>query len=380
VRRRGEAVSATRGRGWCRWRHLAAAVALLVPTSLPALQLRGALDLGTGPARWDQGESEGARARGALGASYRLGPVLGLVPELSSGLGLTTEEAARTAYRWDLSGRLHTRGAVTGAWLGAGVSLAGTSARTASLTRLEGGVRSGVGPAGLRVWLARTNFGVHPVFSDNALPSAAADTVVPGSKQIVEYTDLGTRAALDLGRYELAGTFVRRWGGDILRGSALRRLAWEVSAIWWVRPTVGLVASAGHSLPELSLALPGVRYRSLGVRLALGSPRQRGGRAAAPLVSTALAAGASRLVLATSKRLVLVGPSTSRADVMGDFTDWRSVPLVRAGDGRWTLHVALSKGVHHLNVRFNDGEWSVPAGTASVDDDFGGRTGLFVVR
>ena len=65
---------------------------------------------------------------------------------------------------------------------------------------------------------------------------------------------------------------------------------------------------------------------------------------------------------------------------MGDFTDWRPVPLVPAGEGRWSLDVALSKGLHHLYVRFDNGAWSVPAGTASVDDDFGGRTGLFVVR
>jgi hypothetical protein len=373
-------VSATaRGRSRCTWRCLSAALILLAPTALPALQLRGTLDVGTGPARWDQVESEGSRAQGTLGATYRLGHVLGLVPELGGGIGLSTELTNRTAYRWDLGGGLHTPGAVTAAWIGAAVGFAGTSSRSAALTRLEGGLRSGVGPAGFRVWLARTNFGINPLFGSTPDATAVADTSLPGSKQIDEYTDLGTRAALDLGRYELAGTLVRRWGGEILRGSALRRMAWEVSATWWLRPSVGLMASVGHSLPELSLALPGARYRSLGVRLALGSPR-RGGQAHPPMSAAPLAAGASRQVLATTKRLVLLGPSTRRAEVMGDFTDWRPVPLVPAGDGRWSLDVALSKGLHHLNVRFNNGAWSVPAGTASVDDDFGGRTGLFVVR
>jgi hypothetical protein len=33
-----------------------------------------------------------------------------------------------------------------------------------------------------------------------------------------------------------------------------------------------------------------------------------------------------------------------------------------------------------LNVRFDGGEWTVPAGTPAVDDGFGGKVGMFVVR
>jgi hypothetical protein len=239
-----------------------------------------------------------------------------------------------------------------------------------------------VGPAGFRIWLARTSFGIQPgvgrIGVDN---DPLGDSTVTGSKQVVEYTDLGTRAGLDLGRYEVGATVVRRWGSAALQRSALRSIAWEVSAIWWLRPSVGLVASAGHSLPELSLALPGARYRSLGVRLALGAPSRKGFRAGggAPPV-TAAAAGTGRLVLATPSRLAIVGPSAARAEVMGDFTDWRPRALVRIAEGRWALESPMSRGVHHLNVRFDDGEWVVPAGTVAVDDGFGGKVGLFVVR
>jgi hypothetical protein len=145
---------------------------------------------------------------------------------------------------------------------------------------------------------------------------------------------------------------------------------------------VGLVASAGHSLPELSLALPGARYRSLGVRLALGAPPRGGSRSGrgAPPVTAGTAAGSPRLVLATPHRLAIVGPAADRAEAMGDFTDWHPRPLVRAGQGRWALDAALSRGVHQLNVRFDGGEWVVPAGTVAVDDGFGGEVGIFVVR
>jgi hypothetical protein len=348
---------------------------------LRAVQFGATLDVGTGPATWDQVETDGARAQGTLGAFYRPARVLGLQPELTGDFGLSTERPVRTALRWDVMGRLHTRGEVTGAWLGAGLGGVGTGTRTAALTCLEGGIRSGVGPAGFRVWLARTRFGVRPGVGGSFGNAAAEDTSGAGGKQVVEYTDLGTRAALAFSRYEVGATLVRRWGSAALGSNALRSVAWEVNAVWWVRSSVGLVASVGHSLPELSLALPGARYRSLGVRVALGAPPRGGARSGggAPPV-TAVAAGTSRLVLATPRRLAILGPAADRAEVMGDFTDWQPRPLVRAGERRWVLDTTLSRGVHQLNVRFDGGEWMVPVGTVAVDDGFGGEVGIFVVR
>jgi hypothetical protein len=361
-----------------RWLPLAFLFAGAAP--LRALQFGAMLDVGTGPATWDQVETEGARAQGTLGAFYRAARVLGLQPELSGDVGLSTERPTRTALRWDVMGRLHTRGEVTGAWLGAGLGGVGTGTQTAALTRLEGGIRTGVGPAGFRVWLARTNFGVRPGAGGSLGNAAGDDTTGAGGKQIVEYTDLGTRAALAFSRYEVGATLVRRWGSETLRGSALRSVAWEMNAVWWIRPSLGLVASVGHSLPELSLALPGARYRSLGVRLALGAPpRGRARSGGAPPV-IAVAAGSARLVLATAYRLAIVGPAADTAEVMGDFTNWQPQALVQAGQGRWALDTALSRGVHQLNVRFDGGEWVVPAGTVAVADGFGGRVGIFVVR
>lgn len=362
-----------------RWLPLALLVARVTP--LCAVQFGATLDVGTGPATWDQVETDGARAQGTLGGFYRPARVLGLQPELSGDFGLSTEQPVRTALRWDVMGRLHTRGEVTGAWLGAGLGGVGTGTRSAALTRLEGGIRSGVGPAGFRVWLARTSFGVRPGVGGSFGNDRGDDTTGNGGKQIVEYTDLGTRAALAVSRYEIGATLVRRWGSERLRGSGLRSVAWEMNAVWWIRPSLGLVASVGHSLPELSLALPGARYRSLGVRLALGASPRRGARSGggAPPV-TASAAGTPRLVLAAPHRLAIAGPAADRAEVMGDFTDWQARPLVRAGESRWALDATLSRGVHQLNVRFDGGEWVVPAGTVTVDDGFGGKVGIFVVR
>ena len=74
-------------------------------TPLCAVQFGATLDVGTGPATWDQVETDGTRAQGTLGAFYRPARVLGLQPELTGDFGLSTEQPVRTALRWDMMGR-----------------------------------------------------------------------------------------------------------------------------------------------------------------------------------------------------------------------------------------------------------------------------------
>jgi hypothetical protein len=355
------------------------AALLLRAAPLAALQVGGTLNVGAGQAAWDEAGAGGSLTLGALGASYRAGTLAGLEPELLGGVDLSSEPAARTAVQWRLGGRLHTRGASTGAWLGAALGGAGIGSPASSLTRLEGGLRQAIGPAGIHVWLSRTSFGSSGVGSKD---SGRADTLAlsdtmphpesPSGRRLAEYTDVGSRATVELGSYELGLSFVRRVGG-----TGVRRTAWEASGVWWVAPSIGLVGATGHSLPQFGLAVPGARYGTLGIRLALGAgPRSR----RPPRDPAPTAANAPRLVLASQLRLAIIGPPAARAEIMGDFTDWQPCPLEPDGQGRWTLPVALSPGVHHLNVRFDGGDWTVPAGTVSVDDGFGGRVGLFVVR
>jgi hypothetical protein len=352
---------------------------LLGATPLAALQLGGTVDLGAGQAAWDEDGSGGSLTEGALAASYRAGRIVGLKPELLGGLDLSSEPAARTAVQWSFGGRLHTAGVKTGAWLGAAFGGAGIGSPSSGLTRLEGGLRQAIGPAGLHVWLSRTTFGSSTVGSKGlgtADTLALSDTIArPASssgRRLAEYTDVGSRATIGVGRYELGLSFIRRVGG-----TGVRRNAWEASGVWWVAPSIGLVGATGHSLPQFGLAVPGARYGTVGIRLALGAaPRSR---RPAPEVLP-VASNSPRLVLASRLRLAIIGPPATRAEIMGDFSDWQPWPLEPDGEGRWTLPVTLSLGVHHMNVRFDGGDWTVPAGTVAVDDGFGGQVGMFVVR
>ena len=71
--------------------------------------------------------------------------------------------------------------------------------------------------------------------------------------------------------------------------------------------------------------------------------------------------------------------STSPPSVIGDFTDWEAVPMVRAGD-RWELTFPVRPGVYHYVYRTADGVWYLPNSiTHRVSDGMGGWNAVLVV-
>lgn len=353
----------------------AACTAFLLGVGLPAraaAQVGGTIDFDTGPVAWDQSDGRDQLLNGAFGANYRMPELLGLEPELLGDLDLSSRPAEPAAVGWDIGARLHTRGAETGVWLGAAVGAAGTGSLRSGLTKLEGGVRRSLGPARIDVWLSRTGFGARMAPGGGLGQDSAGlpDTLV--RKGVTDYTELGSRAALRLSRYELGLSLTKRMGSE-----AVRRTGWELNATWWLAPNLGLVGATGHSLPEFGFTLPSARYNTVGLRLAFGarSPKEQPRGNTAEVKSST----APTLVVA-GRRLTVRWASARRAEVMGDFTDWMATALIPLSGGRWTLPLDLKPGVYHLNVRFDGGAWLVPSGAVAVDDGFGGRVGLVVVR
>lgn len=76
-------------------------------------------------------------------------------------------------------------------------------------------------------------------------------------------------------------------------------------------------------------------------------------------------------------RLPLSGHPEAPA-VLGDFTGWRPVPMVRVGES-WEVRLPVAPGVHHYGFRTAAGEWLVPASAQQVDDGMGGTSAVLVV-
>jgi hypothetical protein len=67
-------------------------------------------------------------------------------------------------------------------------------------------------------------------------------------------------------------------------------------------------------------------------------------------------------------------------EIMGDFTDWAPIPLVRRGRDLWELLVPMSGGIHQINMRIDGGDWIAPPGVPAIRDGFNGEVGVLVVK
>ncbi|HYF38363.1 MAG TPA: glycogen-binding domain-containing protein [Gemmatimonadales bacterium] len=354
-----------------RFRLASVPIALAFAAALPSgglAQFGGTMDLRSGPVAWDKVEGGNPLLNGEVAGSYRFRPLNGLRPELLGRFGVSTGPDARAAMGYDLGVQLHTTGG--GMWLGGAIGAAGNGSSARALTRLEGGVRRSLGPARIEVWLARTGFGGRIVSGGGLNQDSAGTGDTLARRGVSEYTDVGSRVLLSLSRYEVGLALTRRIGGGFSR-----RSGWELSGTWWAAPNVGVVGATGHSLSQFGLSLPGGRFGTVGLRLAVGARS-----AAAPARQSSETRPVTPTLAVSHRRLTVHWAPARTAEVMGDFTDWEPRPLVPLGAGRWTLPAELTPGVHHLHVRFDSGPWLVPAGAAAVDDGFGGRVGLVVVR
>ena len=67
-------------------------------------------------------------------------------------------------------------------------------------------------------------------------------------------------------------------------------------------------------------------------------------------------------------------------DVMGDFSDWQPLTMVRRGRDLWELSVPLAPGRHQINIRTDGGKWVAPPGLPKMNDMFSGEVGILIVK
>jgi hypothetical protein len=150
---------------------------------------------------------------------------------------------------------------------------------------------------------------------------------------------------------------------------------------------VDLLAEAGRNggIPSVGFAPTG--FARLGVRLQLTGTDTDAGTfdpPAAPLPSprrtpdaSAVLPRAEIVTEGASSTLLLIAPQAQLLELRGDFSDWEPVRPSRIEPGRWSYPVAA--GVHHLNIRLDGGEWTVPANLPTIPDEFSGAPVAVVV-
>ncbi len=79
-------------------------------------------------------------------------------------------------------------------------------------------------------------------------------------------------------------------------------------------------------------------------------------------------------------RLSIDAMDATRVELAGDFNDWNPVPATRAANGVWYADVALVPGQYRYAFRVDGRDWRIPKNAEAVNDGFGGKSALIIVR
>lgn len=140
---------------------------------------------------------------------------------------------------------------------------------------------------------------------------------------------------------------------------------------WWTRRrTIHLSFSAVTAVAAaLVIAVAGA---------IVGRALSRSPNAAQTVASATAATDTVRIV-----RFVLLAPSASSVQLVGDFNDWQrgATPLRSAGAaGMWAVSLPLPRGLHQYAFIVDGTRWTPdPATSTTVTDDFGTTTSVIAV-
>jgi len=328
-------------------------------------------------------ESGNINSQGALMGGL-FSPARGIFRgEIASSGSLGYHQSIGSTGLIQVNGRLHAVMPGGGFWAGAGL---GWSA-------LGGGLGAGMTTFELGGWLRRA------VGGDGSL--RATGLVRATEVGAVRYSEASAAIRWTAARAELGLDGGVR-SGDRALGSGAERGWLSADAALWVMPRLAVVAAAGNFLADPTTSAIGGGYASVGLRWALRRPARDElprvllprnlGRTEGWQDATVPAPGGAPTPSSNAESLLVEEggegrvtlrftlPGANSAQVMGDFTDWLPVSLERDAAGRWAVTLALPAGVHRVNLRTDDGPWRSPPGLTAVDDGFGGKVGLLVVR
>ncbi len=83
---------------------------------------------------------------------------------------------------------------------------------------------------------------------------------------------------------------------------------------------------------------------------------------------------------ASSTRLAIAAPDARRVEIAGDWNGWHTQPARPAQNGVWYLDVPLAPGEYRYAFRIDGKEWRIPGGVSAIDDGFGGKAAIVVVK
>ncbi len=344
-------------------------------------------------------------ADGFVSGTFTSPTVYGVRAEMIGNASRAVDERSLGTDQIDVQTRVHVQFRKHGGvWFGGGVARPWRVAVISSAEISDLGAWAKVGDATRKLGVATftttfTNFSFTKVASvhDTAsaslscgvstLPMVAAGMAarplfneVPastGCERQSRFGDLEGVLHWDLGALELTAQTGYRFGDSYDVTGDSRRWT-SAMATMWLNERVAFIAGGGRQ-PALPLrGLPARSFGMAGFELAYWPLSKNSVPVSiphTPLIKTFEYHSASG---GLQKITIRVG-GVERVDVMGDFSDWSPLTLLRRGRDTWELSIPMSAGMHQINVRVDRGPWIAPPNMPTIKDSFNGEVGLLVV-
>ena len=329
--------------------------------------------------------------------------VYGVRAEMLAGANRTALDAALHSDQVDAGGRIHYMRQRLGVWLGSGVSRPLRVAAVSNVNVSSGGIWSRLGSTTLKGTVTSffftkvvdtLNNGTASAASTVPMCAASTPTPVPvefpssnvahslapassACRRESRVTDFEGSVHWQHRLIEVTVAGGQRFGDRLDVAADSRQWASARTAIW-ITNQIAAVAGGGREPAQPTRGLPARSYGSLGLMLAYW-PIPRG---TIPVETPASLVKAFELRPAGTalQRITARIGGVETVEIMGDFTDWAPIPLVRRGRDLWELLVPMSSGVHQINLRIDGGDWIAPPGVPAIRDGFNGEVGVLVVK
>jgi hypothetical protein len=277
--------------------------------------------------------------------------------ELATSAGGSSHEDGYSTGQGRASARLHFIRGSGGAWSGGGAGAMWDGFGWRRVREMEAGAWIGNGQTQLVV---------------SATPTVVDDTI--------RYTDAQAAVGWSAPRAEIGFTAGIRSGSRLPSTPGDGKVWGGASIVVPMARQASFIAAAGTYPLDFTQGFPAGRYVTAGIRFSTGP-----GSTARPSVSSIPSSGIARFEVSRENAeniLIRVrAPGAVSVDIMGDVTQWESLRLrVDEHDTRqfWVTLPAKS-GTSQINIRVNDGPWTVPPGLTVVKDELGTEVGILVV-
>lgn len=300
----------------------------------------------------------------------------------------------------DAEGRLHFMRQRGGVWLGSGIARPLRVAAVSNVNVSSGGIWTKLGAATLRGSVTSFFFTKVATLTDTTVENNATvcPTHLAAAPAVPTPAIMGTSAEATVAtacRHQSRLTDIEgtvHWGhrlleltvrggqrfGDRLDVTPESRQWASAQAAVWLSAQLAAVAGGGREPAQPTRGLPARSFGTLGLMLAYW-PIPRG---IVPVETPASLVNAFELRPAgpSLQRLTARIGGVETVEIMGDFSDWAPIPLIRRGRDQWELLIPLNAGVHQINLRIDGGQWIAPPGVPTMKDGFNGEVGVLVIK